>query len=108
MFGGSYIVHIGEVTYKAVLDLLLCTLLVPTVSASSTHRTYTPRASSGYRSGTRSSPAPRASASRPYYGGGHHTTSHGGRYPGETNAHHKHGHYQNWRTGDSYGGHQAR
>jgi len=27
----------------------------------------------------------------PYYGGGHHTTSHGGSYPGSINAHHKGG-----------------
>lgn len=28
-----------------------------------------------------------SSASRPYYGGGRHTVSHGGSYPGATNAH---------------------
>jgi hypothetical protein len=90
----------------ALLALLLCMLLVPTVYASSTHRTHKPRTSSGYRSGTKSSPAPRASASRPYYGGGHHTASHGGSYSGETNAHHNHGHYRNWKSANRYGVHQ--
>jgi hypothetical protein len=62
-----------------------------------------------YRTGTYSktySAARHSSASRPYYGGGKHTTSHGGRYPGETNSHHKNGHYNNWRSGDRYGVHK--
>jgi hypothetical protein len=46
------------------------------------------------------------SGSRPYYGGGHHTTSHGGHYPGETNSHHKGGHYQNPRSNNRYGRHK--
>ena len=57
---------------------------------------------------THHSTSRRASTTRPYYGGGHHTKPHGGKYRGSTNAHHKNGHYQNWRTGDSYGVHQAR
>lgn len=48
----------------------------------------------------------RSSGSRPYYGGGHHTTSHGGHYPGSVNAHHRGGHYTNPRTGNRYGKHQ--
>jgi hypothetical protein len=43
------------------------------------------------------------SGSRPYYGGGHHTESHGGHYQGATNSHHKGGHYVNPRTSDHYG-----
>jgi hypothetical protein len=38
------------------------------------------------------------STSRPYYGGGHHTKSHGGHYVGETNSHHTGGHYANSKT----------
>jgi hypothetical protein len=45
-------------------------------------------------------------ASRPYYGGGHHTTSHGGRYQGETNVHHKGGHYRNPKSNNQYGRHK--
>jgi hypothetical protein len=46
-------------------------------------------------------------SSRPYYGGGKHTASHGGQYPGSTNQHHKNGHYRNPRTGaDQYGKHK--
>jgi len=89
-----------------VSTLLLFTLLMPAAYASSSHRAYTPRSSSGYKSSTRSSPAPRSTASRPYYGGGHHTTAHGGSYPGETNAHHKDGHYRNWKSANRYGVHQ--
>jgi len=62
-----------------------------------------------YRTETHSktcSMARRSSASRPYCGGGKHTTSHGGRYPGTTNAHHRNGHYQNWRTANRYGVHK--
>ncbi|MHB1674729.1 MAG: hypothetical protein ACYCSP_10845 [Acidobacteriaceae bacterium] len=47
-----------------------------------------------------------SSASRRYYGGGKHTTSHGGQYPGATNSHHRNGHYQNWRTANRYGVHK--
>jgi len=62
-----------------------------------------------YRTGTHTktySAAHHSSASRPYYGGGKHTTSHGGQYPGATNSHHRNGHYQNWRTANRYGVHQ--
>ena len=47
-----------------------------------------------------------SSASRPYYGGGHHTTAHGGHYPGSVNSHHKGGHYANPRTNNHYGKHK--
>jgi hypothetical protein len=47
-----------------------------------------------------------SSASRPYYGGGKHTTSHGGQYPGAINSHHRNGHYQNWRSANRYGVHK--
>lgn len=43
--------------------------------------------------------------SRPYYGGGRHTSSHGGSYPGSVNAHHKGGHYKNYSSGNRYGIH---
>jgi hypothetical protein len=43
---------------------------------------------------------------RPYYGGGHHTTSHGGHYQGGRNSHHKGGHYRNSRTNNRYGRHK--
>jgi len=47
------------------------------------------------------------SGARPYYGGGHHTTPHGGHYQGETNSHHKCGHYVNPQTNNRYGVHKA-
>src|SRR5207302_8158600 len=47
-----------------------------------------------------------SSASRPYYGGGHHTKSHGGKYQGSVNSHHKRGHYNNPRTDNRYGKHK--
>ncbi len=43
---------------------------------------------------------------RPYYGGGHHTTSHGGHYAGGHGSSHKGGHYVNPRTGNHYGRHK--
>ena len=48
----------------------------------------------------------RASSSRPYYGGGKHTASHGGHFQGETNANHKGGHYKNPKSNNQYGKHQ--
>ena len=49
----------------------------------------------------------RSTGGRPYYGGGHHATSHGGSYPGSTNFHHKDGHYVNPRANNHYGIHQS-
>lgn len=46
------------------------------------------------------------SSSRPYYGGGHHTGSHGGYYAGGHGSSHKGGHYINSRTGNHYGRHK--
>ncbi len=44
---------------------------------------------------------------RPYYGGGKHTVSHGGSYPGSVNSHHRNGHYQSPVTGTrTYGRHE--
>jgi hypothetical protein len=41
------------------------------------------------------------------YGGGHHTTSHGGTYAGGSGgSSHRGGHYSNPATGNSYGTHQ--
>lgn len=55
----------------------------------------------------RSLSARTTSASRPHYGGYKHTVSHGGKYPGETNDHHKHGKYRSPVTGqDQYGTHK--
>lgn len=52
--------------------------------------------------------APLAQArSRTYYGGGHHTVSHGGHFSGaRAGASHKGGHYRNARTGNHYGRHR--
>lgn len=43
---------------------------------------------------------------RPYYGGGHHTTSHGGSYKGGKGSSHKDGKYRNEKTGNQYGKHK--
>ena len=43
-----------------------------------------------------------------YYGGGHHTKNHGGYYVGSMNAHHKSGHYRNYKTANTYGRHKRR
>jgi hypothetical protein len=44
---------------------------------------------------------------RRYYGGGHHTTSHGGHYSGgRSGSSHKGGHYKNSRTSNRYGRHK--
>lgn len=45
-------------------------------------------------------------AGRPYYGGGKHTTSHGGTYPSGVGSSHKGGHYVNPNTGNHYGRHK--
>ena len=51
---------------------------------------------------------PRPTSSRPYYGGGHHTTSHGGSDPGSVNPYHRVGHYVNPRSSNRYGVHKPR
>jgi hypothetical protein len=67
-----------------------------------THSTHSSSTHSSRSSGTHSS-----HSSRPYYGGGKHTESHGGRFPGSTNEHHKNGHYRSPVTGqDQYGKHK--
>lgn len=44
---------------------------------------------------------------RVYYGGGHHTVSHGGHYTGSySGSSHRGGHYSNPRTGNHYGRHK--
>lgn len=52
--------------------------------------------------------APIAQArSRTYYGGGHHTASHGGHFSGaRAGASHKGGRYKNVRTSNRYGRHK--
>jgi len=52
--------------------------------------------------------APLAQAhSRTYYGGGHHTSSHGGHYSGaHSGSSHKGVQYRNARTGNHYGRHR--
>lgn len=52
--------------------------------------------------------APVAQArSRTFYGGGHHTASHGGLFSGaRAGSSHKGGHYKNVRTGNRYGRHK--
>jgi hypothetical protein len=44
--------------------------------------------------------------SRPYYGGGHHTQSHGGTYRNGHGSSHRGGHYKNPRSVDRYGRHK--
>jgi hypothetical protein len=83
----------------AMLALLGIILSLPPAYAS------TPKHPAETHSRTYSA-ARHSSASRPYYGGGKHTTSHGGQYPGATNSHHRNGHYQNWRTANRYGVHK--
>ncbi len=83
-----------------MIPLLLCFTLSPSTSNAGAPQ---------YRIGThaRVYNSPRHStASRPYYGGGKHTTSHGGQYPGAMNSHHKNGHYKNWRSANRYGVHK--
>ena len=43
---------------------------------------------------------------RPHYGGGKHTTPHGGHYQGGQGSSHKGGSYRNPRSGDQYGTHR--
>jgi hypothetical protein len=48
-----------------------------------------------------------AGTSHPHYGGGHHTTSHGGHYSGgSSGSSHKGGHYTNTKTNNTYGTHK--
>jgi len=42
----------------------------------------------------------------PYYGGGRHTTSHGGYYAGGSGSSHKGGHYVNRDSYNTYGRHK--
>lgn len=56
-----------------------------------------------HSSGSHSS---RASASRPHYGGGTHTESHGGTFKGGEGSSHKKGHYVNPKTQNQYGTHK--
>lgn len=44
--------------------------------------------------------------SRPSYGGGKHTSSHGGHYQSGKGSSHKGGAYRNSRTSDQYGKHK--
>jgi uncharacterized membrane protein len=89
---------------RVIVFLLLAipAIAYPSRSSSSPKYKSTPnsqRNTSGYS---------RTYATRPYYGGGHHTASHGGHYPGETNVHHKGGHYSNPKTSNRYGVHKIR
>jgi hypothetical protein len=59
----------------------------------------TPSFASSGRSGSRSS------GSRPYYGGGSHTSSHGGSY-GRGGSSHKGGHYTSTTGSHRYGRHK--
>ena len=44
----------------------------------------------------------------PCYGGGKHTTSHGGSYSGGKGSSHKGGHYVNSKTSSTYGTHKSK
>jgi len=48
----------------------------------------------------------RGSGSRPHYGGGHHSKSHGGKYLGGHGSSHKGGEYVNPKSNDRYGTHK--
>lgn len=48
----------------------------------------------------------KGSGGRPHYGGGKHTTSHGGHYSNGGGSSHKGGTYKNERTDDRYGTHK--
>jgi hypothetical protein len=50
--------------------------------------------------------SPFAYAGGHHYGGGRHTTSHGGKYPGGRGSSHKGGHYKSSNTGNHYGTHK--
>ncbi len=45
-------------------------------------------------------------SSGPHYGGGKHTSSHGGAYQGGSGSSHKGGTYKNGKTDDQYGKHK--
>ena len=46
------------------------------------------------------------SSGRTYYGGGHHTYSHGGSYRNGSGSSHRGGHYSNLTTGNRYRRHR--
>lgn len=48
----------------------------------------------------------RGHGGRVSYGGGHHTSSHGGSFAGSSGSSHRGGTYVNSRTGNRYGTHQ--
>jgi hypothetical protein len=98
----------GSMKFPRLLIVALLAILVSlngnaksSYASRSTHSSHstTPRSSSSTRATSHSA--------RPYYGGGKHTESHGGQYPGATNEHHKNGHYRSPVTGqDQYGKHK--
>ncbi len=47
-----------------------------------------------------------ARSARPYYGGGNHSVTHGGKYSGGAGSSHKAGSYRNPRTANRYGRHK--
>ena len=49
-----------------------------------------------------------ATQRHPNYGGGHHTSSHGGHYSSGSGSSHKGGHYRNSKTYNTYGTHKRR
>jgi hypothetical protein len=67
-----------------------------------------PHVQSNHSLGVHHAPShsPSYSTARPYYGGGHHTTSHGGHYVGGVGSSHQGGHYVNSHTGNHYGRHK--
>jgi hypothetical protein len=89
---------------RVVVFLLLAIPAIAYPSRSSSSPKYRPNPSSQRNTSNYSHPY----TNRPYYGGGQHTTSHGGHYLGETNTHHKGGHYSNPKTINRYGVHKPR
>ena len=86
---GSQMVRYGMVAFAAMLAIGLSGL---PVAARAGHV-------SVHTGGGRSS-------SRLYYGGGHHTASHGGHFANGSGSSHRGGHYHNPSTGNHYGRHK--
>lgn len=72
---------------KAIVAILAVVMLTSTTAVYA-------RGGSGHSSG------------RVSYGGGHHTSSHGGTYVGGMGSSHKGGSYRNLSTGNQYGTHK--
>jgi predicted RNA-binding protein YlqC (UPF0109 family) len=86
------------------VGLLLCFSFAPTFAASGPHSGSRSYSHSSSRSSFNHS-YPRSSSSRPYYGGGRHTASHGGSY-GVSGSSHRGEHYTSRTGSHHYGRHK--